>query len=240
MRLSAVRKFFEPWVARSNRPFPAFLLSKCSLLNVLVSNWRSRWDDKVADYSKAPVAIRPHREESDVLEEGTSFYVRICLEFGYRHLFDVGSLDGERALHVKHLLPNVEVTGLDISPSYREPQVVNGVTFRRFGLDVFRERRVKAVAAANIAFTYFSPATLLELFTILREHGYAVALREPQPIFYNDEDLRRSRNSYYHNYERALRRAGYGRITTNHRAMPMPINLGATERWLLLHAATED
>jgi len=67
-----------------------------------------------------------------------------------------------------------------------------------------------------------------------------VALREPQPIFYNDEDLRRLRSSYYHNFERALRSAGYTNVSTNRHAMPMPMNLGATERWLLLHAAAAD
>lgn len=237
MKFSGIRKTLEPWAARTNKPFLGFLLSKGSLLNALISNWQSRWGDKVDDYSKAPVAIDRERNASDILEEGTSFYVRICLEFGYQHLIDIGALNGERALHVKHLLPNIEVTGLDISPSYNEQQIINAVTFERFSLDYFRQRRSKGVVMANIALTYFPPAELLEFFKILRAYGYAIALREPQPIFYNDEDLRRSRNSYYHNFDRALRLAGYTDITTNHHAMPMPINLGAAERWLLLHAA---
>lgn len=88
----------------------------------------------------------------------------ICLEFAYRHLIDVGSLDGERALHVKHLLPDVAVIGLDISPNYRDPQVIDGVTFQPFTLDFFRQHRGNAVATANIALTYFPPAELLEFF----------------------------------------------------------------------------
>ena len=151
----------------------------------------------------------PMTDKVPVNDIAMGLIARAMAEGRYDTAIEIGTFDGRRIAAAKRLFPSVAAHGLDVQPRFDPPFEAFGVSYRRFATDFLAEPRGRSLVVSIGTLTCVPPPDLPGVLDAIRRGGHDLLFMELTPGFRHEGSLKRSKHTWYHDYDSILPRHGF-------------------------------